>query len=90
MEPSAASSVDLNTSLSVCSNLYLVWLIDDFHVVVHELKLQWVGDCCPSRYLFESGCRVLLSLVIQKPCLIGLCCHLLCPDIAYAHYCLSK
>ena len=29
-EPSAASSVDSNTSLSVWSNLYLVWLIDGF------------------------------------------------------------
>ena len=29
-EPSAASSVDSNTSLSVWSNLYLVWLIDEF------------------------------------------------------------
>ena len=30
MEPKAASSVDLNTSLSVWSNLYLAWLIDEF------------------------------------------------------------
>ena len=29
-EPSTASSVDSNTSLSVWSNLYLVWLIDEF------------------------------------------------------------
>ena len=29
-EHSAASSVDSNTSLSVWSNLYLVWLIDEF------------------------------------------------------------
>ena len=29
-EPGAPSSVDLNTSLSVWSNLYLVWLIDEF------------------------------------------------------------
>ena len=29
-EPSTASSVDLNTSLSVWSNLYLVWLVDEF------------------------------------------------------------
>ena len=29
-EPSAASSVDLNSSLSVWSNLYLVWLVDEF------------------------------------------------------------
>ena len=29
-KPSAASSVDSNTSLSVWSNLYLVWLIDEF------------------------------------------------------------
>ena len=29
-EPSAASSVDSNTSLSVWSNLYLVWLVCEF------------------------------------------------------------
>ena len=29
-EPRAASSVDLNTSLPVWSNLYLVWLMDEF------------------------------------------------------------
>ena len=29
-EPSAASRVDSNTSQSVWSNLYLVWLIDEF------------------------------------------------------------
>ena len=29
-EPRAASSVDSNTSLSVWSNLYLVWLVDEF------------------------------------------------------------
>ena len=29
-EPSAALSVDLNTSLSVWSDFYLVWLIDEF------------------------------------------------------------
>ena len=28
--PSAASSIDSNTSLSVWSNLYLVWLTDEF------------------------------------------------------------
>ena len=30
LEPSAASSVDSNTSLSVWSNLYLMWLADEF------------------------------------------------------------
>ena len=30
-EPSAASSVDSNTSLSVWSNLYLVWLVPGFY-----------------------------------------------------------
>ena len=29
-EPSVVSSVDSNTSLSVWSNLYLVWLADEF------------------------------------------------------------
>ena len=30
VEPSASSCVDLNTSLSVWSNFYLVWLVDEF------------------------------------------------------------
>ena len=30
VEPSTASSVNSNISLSVWSNLYLVWLIDEF------------------------------------------------------------
>ena len=29
-KPSAASSVDSNTYLSIWSNLYLVWLVDEF------------------------------------------------------------
>ena len=29
-EPGAASTVDSNTSLSVWSNLYLTWLVDEF------------------------------------------------------------
>ena len=62
-EPSTASSVDSNTSLSVWSNLYLVWLIDEF-LVEHQLRLRWVGDRCPSRHLFEIGCHILLGLVI--------------------------
>ena len=30
LEPSATSSVNWNTSLLVWSNLYLVWLLDEF------------------------------------------------------------
>ena len=30
----------------------------------YQLKFLWVGDCCPSRHLFEIGCHVLLNLVI--------------------------
>ena len=28
------------------------------YVVEHQLKFQWVGDCCPSRHLFELRCHV--------------------------------
>ena len=61
-KPSAALSVDSNTSLSVWSNLYLVSLVDEFLCggARHQLRLQWVGDRCPSRHLFEIGCHVLL------------------------------
>ena len=27
-------------------------------MVVHQLKLLWVGDRCPSRHLFETECHV--------------------------------
>ena len=37
--------------------------------MVHQLRLRWVGDRCPSLYLFEIECHVLLNLVIQTPCL---------------------
>ena len=60
-EPSASLSVDSNTSRSVWSNLYLVWLVN---VEEYQLRFQWVGDRCPGRHLFEIGCHVLLSLVI--------------------------
>ena len=66
-DPSASSSVDSNTSRSVWSNLYLVWLVDDFLCVCvcvcvggggDQLKFLWVGDRCPGRHLFEIGCHV--------------------------------
>ena len=60
-EPSASSSVDLNTSRS---NLYLVWLVNVFLCGGYQLKFLWEGDRCLSRHLFEIGCHVLLSLVI--------------------------
>ena len=62
-EPSAASSVDSNTSLSVWSNLYLVWYVNSY-AVEHQLRFQWVGDRSPSRHLFEIVCHVLLGLVM--------------------------
>ena len=75
-DPSASSSVDSNTSRSVWSNLYLVWLVDEFLCVCvcvggwgvggwggYQLKFRWVGDRCPSRHLFGIGCHVLLILV---------------------------
>ena len=54
-EPSAASSIDSNTSLSVWSNSC---------VVEHQLRFRWVGDRRPSRHLFEIECHVLLGLGI--------------------------
>ena len=69
-EPSASLSVDLNTSRSVWSNLYLVWLVNVFLYGRggggggYQLRFLWVGDRCPSRHLFEIGCHVLLNLVI--------------------------
>ena len=61
-DPSASSSVDSNTSRSVWSNLYLVWLVDEFLCGGggggYQLKFLWVGDRCPGRHLFEIGCHV--------------------------------
>ena len=68
-DPSASSSVDSNTSRSVWSNLYLVWLVDEFlwggggGGGGYQLRFRWVGGRCPSRHLFEIGCHVLLILV---------------------------
>ena len=59
----ASSSVDSNTSRSVWSNLYLVWLVDEFLCGGYQLRFRWVGDRCPSRHLFEIGYHVLLILV---------------------------
>ena len=61
-EPSAASSVDLNTFLSVWSNLYLVWLADKFLCGGASIEISMVGDRCPSCHLFEIECHVLLGL----------------------------
>ena len=63
-EPSTSSSVDSNTSRSVWSNLYLVWLENVFLCGGYQLKFLWVGDSYPSHHLFETGCHVLLNLVI--------------------------
>ena len=64
-EPSASSSVDLNTSRSVWSNLYLMWLVNVFlWGGGDQLRFQWIGDLCPSRHLLEIECHVLLNLVI--------------------------
>ena len=54
-EPSASSSVDLNTSRSVW---FCAWWRED------QLRFRWVGDRCPSRHLFEIECHVLLNLII--------------------------
>ena len=65
-DPSASSSVDSNTSRSVWSNLYLMWLVNVFRCGGgggYQLRFLWVGDRCPSRHLFEIGCHVLLNLV---------------------------
>ena len=62
-DPRASSSVDSNTSWSIWSNLYLMWLVDDFLCGGYQLRFRCVGDHWPSRYLFEIGCHVLLILV---------------------------
>ena len=69
-DPSASSSVDSNISRSVRSNLYLMWLVDDFLCVWgggggggYQLRFHWVGDRCPGRHLFGIGCHVSLKLV---------------------------
>ena len=62
-DPCASSSVDSNTSRSVWSNLYFMWLVDEFLCGRYQLRYLWVGDRCPSRHLFEIGCHVLLILV---------------------------
>ena len=67
-DPSASSSVDSNTSRSVWSNLYLMWLVNVFlwgggGGGGYQLRFLWVGDRYPSRHLFEIGCHVLLNLV---------------------------
>ena len=64
VEPSAASRVDSNTSLSVQPNLYLAWLVDEFlcgRAWIETLMGRWSP---PSRQLFEIGCHALLGLVI--------------------------
>ena len=68
-EPSASCSVDSNTSRSVWSNLYLMWLVSVFlrgggGGGGYQLRFPWVGDSFPSRHLFEIGCHVFLNLVI--------------------------
>ena len=63
-DPIASSSVDSNTSRSVWSNLYLVWLVNVFLCGGVSVEILWVGGCCPGRHLFEIGCHVLLNLVI--------------------------
>ena len=60
----AASSVDSNISLSVRSNRYLVWLIDEFLCGGASIETRWVGDRFPSRHLFGIGRHALLNLVI--------------------------
>ena len=64
---SASSSVDSNTSRSVRSNLYLMWLVDEFLCRGggggYQLRFQRIGDRCPGHHLFEIGCHVLLNLV---------------------------
>ena len=69
-EPSASLRVDSNTSRSVWSNLYLVWLVNMFLCVCvcvcvwggggggYQLRFRWVGDRCPCRHLFGIGCHV--------------------------------
>ena len=57
-EPRAASSDDWNTSLLVWSNLYLGGYWMNSYVVMHELKLQWVGVQCLYLKLDVMFCQV--------------------------------
>ena len=59
-EPSAASSADSNTFLSVWSSLYLVWSVDEFLCGGASTEIRWVGDRFPSHHLFEIVCHVLV------------------------------
>ena len=61
-ELNAASSVDSNTSLSVWSNLYLVWLVDEFLCGGASIEISMGRRSLPNRHLFEIGCHVLLDL----------------------------
>ena len=66
VEPNASLRVDSNTSWSVWSNLYLVWLVNMFlfgGVGGYQWRFRWVGDHYPGRHLFEIECHVLLNLV---------------------------
>ena len=63
-EPNATLRVDSNTSLSVWSNLYLVWLVDEFLCGGASIEIPMGSDRCPSRHLFGIGYHVLLGLEI--------------------------
>ena len=48
-------------------------------MMLYQLRFQWVGDRCPSRHLFETGCHVLLrdinamSSMSVLPVLLSIC-----------------
>ena len=65
-EASAALSVDSNTSLSVWSNLYLVWLANEFLCGGASIEISMgISDRCPSRRLFEIDFHVLLGSIVK-------------------------
>ena len=49
---------------SAWSNLYLVWLADEFLCGGALIEISMGGDRCPSRHLFEIECHVLPGLEI--------------------------
>ena len=72
-EPSAASSVDSNTSLSVWSNQYLMWLICEFLLGGSSIKIS-MGRCrCPSDHLFLLGDTNAISNKSVMPFALSIC-----------------
>ena len=62
-ESSAASSVHSNTSLSVWSNLYLVWLVYEFLCGGASIETS-MGKCKETERLFVYSCLIFSLLLL--------------------------